>query len=262
MFLQLSVVAESGVRDVARILAVFNQAGGVGKTTLTRDLGFEFATRGSRVLLIDADPQASLTEFLGVDADSLEASLFDALLHDAVPTIVRVHGLDVLPSSIDLAAADFLLAAEIGRDLKLRQVVEKISASYDLIFIDAPPSLGNISINVLVAADEILIPVQCEIKALRGTRHLFDTIDRVRTLNPKLKIAGVVPTLLDRRTRLNTESYEVLKNRLGDRLTVFAPIRRGVAFAEASAHGVPVHIHAPTYDGIADIRALADALEI
>ncbi|MBK6427106.1 MAG: ParA family protein [Blastocatellia bacterium] len=247
---------------MARILAVFNQAGGVGKTTLTRDLGFEFATRGSRVLLIDADPQASLTEFLGVDADSLEASLFDALLHDAVPTIVRVHGLDVLPSSIDLAAADFLLAAEIGRELKLRQVVEKISASYDLIFIDAPPSLGNISINVLVAADEILIPVQCEIKALRGTRHLFDTIDRVRTLNPKLKIAGVVPTLLDRRTRLNTESYEVLKNRLGDRLTVFAPIRRGVAFAEASAHGVPVHIHAPTYDGIADIRALADALEI
>ena len=245
---------------MARVVAVFNQAGGVGKTTLTRDLGFEFATRGSRVLLIDADPQASLTEFFGIESDSLDSSLFDALLHSADPPIVRVHGLDVLPSSIDLAAADFLLAAEIGRELKLRQVVEKISSSYDLIFIDAPPSLGNISINVLVAADEILIPVQCEIKALRGTRHLFDTIDRVRSLNPKLKIAGVVPTLLDRRTRLNTESYEVLKNRLGDKLVVFAPIRRGVAFAEASAHGVPVHKHSPGYDGIADIRALADAL--
>jgi chromosome partitioning protein len=246
---------------VARVLAVFNQAGGVGKTTLTRDLGFEFATRGKRVLLIDADPQASLTEFLGIDSDGLESSLFEALLHNADPTIVTVHGLDVLASSIDLAAADFLLAAEIGRELKLRQVIERIKGPYDLILIDAPPSLGNISINVLVAADEILIPVQCEIKALRGTRHLFDTIDRVRSLNPKLKIAGVVPTLLDRRTRLNTESYEVLKSRLGDKLTVFAPIRRGVAFAEASAHGIPVHKHAPTYDGIADIRVLADALD-
>lgn len=246
---------------MARVIAVFNQAGGVGKTTLTRDLGYEFAVRGHRVLLVDADPQASLTEFFGIESDKLEASLFDALLHGAVPTVVEVHGLRVLPSSIDLAAADFLLAAEIGRELRLRQVIEKLAPDFDMVFIDAPPSLGNISINVLVAANEILIPVQCEIKALRGTRHLFETIDRVRGLNPKLKIAGVVPTLLDRRTRLNTESYEVLKNRLGDKLTVFAPIRRGVAFAEASAHGVPVHLHSPSYDGIADIRSLADALE-
>lgn len=247
---------------MARVIAVFNQAGGVGKTTLTRDLGYEFAIRGNRVLLIDADPQASLTEFFGIEPDDLEASLFDALLHGAEPTIVELHGLGVLPSSIDLAAADFLLAAEIGRELRLRQVVEKLESAYDLILIDAPPSLGNISINVLVAAHEILIPVQCEIKALRGTRHLFDTIDRVRGLNPLLKIAGVVPTLLDRRTRLNTESYEVLKARLGDKLKVYAPIRRGVAFAEASAHAVPVHLHAPSYDGISDIRNLADSLEL
>lgn len=245
---------------MARVIAVFNQAGGVGKTSLTRDLGYEFAIRGSRVLLVDADPQASLTEFFGVESDRLESSLFDALLHGASPSLVEMHGLTVLPSSIDLAAADFLLAAEIGRELRLRQVLEKVEADFDVIFVDAPPSLGNISINVLVAATEILIPVQCEIKALRGTRHLFETIDRVRGLNPKLKIAGVVPTLLDRRTRLNTESYEVLKNRLGEKLTVFEPIRRGVAFAEASAHAVPVQKHQPGYDGIADIRRLADAL--
>ena len=97
-------------------------------------------------------------------------------------------------------------------------------------------------------------------KALRGTRHLFQTIEKVRALNPGLRIVGVVPTLLDRRTRLNTESYEVLKERLGDQLPVFAPIRRGVAFAEASAHSVPVHLHAPSYEGIEDVRALADAL--
>lgn len=246
---------------MARVVAIFNQAGGVGKTTLTRDLGFELSTRGRRVLLVDADPQASLTEFLGVNSESIETSLFDALLRGAVPPIVGAHGVDLLPSSIDLAAADFLLVAEIGRELKLKQVVDPLRSSYDFILLDAPPSLGNISINVLVAADEILIPVQCEIKALRGTRHLFDTIDRVRSLNPGLRIAGVVPTLLDRRTRLNTESYEVLKARLGDQLTVFSPIRRGVAFAEASAHGVPVQKHAPGYDGLSDVRTLADAID-
>lgn len=245
---------------MGRVIAIFNQAGGVGKTTIARDLGYELAHRGSRVLLVDADPQASLTEFLGLNADDLDASLFDALLRGVEPPIHTVHGLDVLPSTIDLAAADFLLAAEIGRELKLRGVLEPLRSRYDFILVDAPPSLGNISINVLVAADDILIPVQCEIKALRGTRHLFDTIERVRALNPSLRIAGVVPTLLDRRTRLNTESYEVLKERLGDRLTVFAPIRRGVAFAEASAHGVPVQVHAPAYDGISDVKTLADAI--
>jgi chromosome partitioning protein len=245
---------------MGRVIAIFNQAGGVGKTTIARDLGFELSDRGAKVLLVDSDPQASLTEFMGIDTDELESSLFDALVHGAPAPIVRAHGVDVVPSTIDLAAADFLLAAEIGREMRLRQTLEPLRDRYDYVLLDAPPSLGNVSINILVAADEILIPVQCEIKALRGTRHLFETIERVRALNPGLRIAGVVPTMLDRRTRLNTESYEVLKERLGDRLRVFAPIRRGVAFAEASAGGLPVQLHAPSYDGLADVRALADAL--
>jgi chromosome partitioning protein len=189
---------------MGRVIAIFNQAGGVGKTTVARDLGFELSSRGSRVLLVDADPQASLTEFMGIDPSSLETSLFDALLQGAPAPVISVHGMSLVPASIDLAAADFLLAAEIGRELKLRQALEPLRDSYDFVLIDAPPSLGNISINVLVAADDILIPVQCEVKALRGTRHLFETIEKVRALNPTLRIAGVVPTLLDRRTRLNT----------------------------------------------------------
>jgi chromosome partitioning protein len=245
---------------MGRVIAIFNQAGGVGKTTITRDLGYELASRGLAVLLVDTDPQASLTDFMGIETDEIDSSLFDALLSGSEPPVRRAHGIDLIPATIDLAAADFLLAAAIGRELKLRNVLAPLRDKYDVTLVDAPPSLGNISINVLVAADEILIPVQTEIKALRGTRHLFDTIERVRSLNPSLRIAGVVPTLLDRRTRLNTESYAVLKERLGGTITVFAPIRRGVAFAEASAHAKPVQLHAPSYEGIDDVRALADAL--
>src|SRR5262249_29726270 len=129
---------------MARIIAIFNQAGGVGKTTIARDLGFELARRNRAVLLVDADPQASLTEFMGLDADEIETSLFDALLQGVPAPIHRAHGVDVLPSTIDLAAADFLLAAEIGRELKLRQVLEPLRDQYDVILVDAPPSLGNI----------------------------------------------------------------------------------------------------------------------
>jgi chromosome partitioning protein len=244
----------------ARTLAIFNQAGGVGKSSLARDLGYELACRRRRVLLVDADPQASLTEFLGLASDQIETSLFEALVHGEPPPIHRLHNMDLIPASIDLATADFLLNAEIGRELRLREALRPLRARYDFIIIDAPPSLGNISVNVLVAADEILIPVQCEVKALRGTKHLFATIEKVRMLNPSLRIAGVVPTLLDARTRLNLETHEVIRARFGDRLRVFAPVRRGVAFAEAAARALPVQVHAPRFEGNADIKKLAEGL--
>jgi chromosome partitioning protein len=244
----------------ARTLAIFNQAGGVGKSSLTRDLGYELTQHQQKVLLVDADPQASLTEFLGFDTDKIEHSLFEAMIHREALPIHSVHGMDLVPATIDLASADFLLNAEIGRELRLRETLRPIKENYDFIIIDAPPSLGNISINVLVAADEILIPVQCEIKALRGTKHLFDTIEKVRLLNPNLKIAGIVPTLLDARTRLNTETYEVIQARFGNRLKVFSPIRRGVAFAEASARALPVQLHSPRFEGNSDIKKLVEGL--
>jgi chromosome partitioning protein len=242
----------------ARALAIFNQAGGVGKSSIARDLGYELASRGKRVLLVDADPQASLTEFLGLNTQDLESSLFETLLHREPPPIQRIHKMDLIPATIDLASADFLLNAEIGREMRLREALKPLRKRYDFILIDAPPSLGNISINVLVAADEILIPVQCEVKALRGTKHLFTTIDKVRMLNPGLRIAGVIPTLLDSRTRLNVETHEVIRSRFGDKLRVFAPIRRGVAFAEAAARALPVQLHSPRFEGIEDIKKLAE----
>ena len=244
----------------ARSIAIFNQAGGVGKSSLARDLGYELASRKRRVLLVDADPQASLTEFLGLSAQDLNSSLFEALVYQEAPPIHHVHKMDLIPATIDLASADFLLNAEIGRELRLREALRPLREKYDFILIDAPPSLGNISINVLVAADEILIPVQCEVKALRGTKHLFATIEKVRMLNPSLRIAGVVPTLLDPRTRLNLETHEVIRARFSDRLRVFAPIRRGVAFAEAAARALPVQLHAPRFEGNDDIRKLAEEM--
>jgi len=212
------------------------------------------------VLLVDADPQASLTEFLGLGSQELEKSLFETLIHREPPPIHNVHGMDLIPATIDLASADSLLNAEIGREMRLREALRPLKRRYDFILIDAPPSLGNISINVLVAADEILIPVQCEVKALRGTKHLFTTIEKVRSLNPGLRICGVVPTLLDGRTRLNLETHDVIRSRFGSRLKVFAPIRRGVAFAEAAARSLPVQLHAPRFEGNADIRKLAEEI--
>ncbi|MBL8148513.1 MAG: ParA family protein [Blastocatellia bacterium] len=240
-----------------RILAIFNQAGGVGKSSLTRDLGYELTKFQKKVLLVDADPQASLTEFLGLNSQDLEQSLFESLIQRSPAPIHHVHGMDLIPSNIDLASADFLLNAEIGRELRLREALKPIRSNYDFILIDSPPSLGNISVNVLVAADEILIPVQCEVKALRGTTHLFSTIEKVRMLNPNLKIAGIIPTLLDSRTKLNTETHEVIRSRFGDKLHVFTPIRRGVAFAEAAARALPVQLHAPRFEGNTDIKKLA-----
>jgi chromosome partitioning protein len=209
---------------------------------------------------VDSDPQASLTEFLGLNAQDLEKSLFEAIVHREDPPIHRVHKMDLIPATIDLASADFMLNAEIGRELRLREALRPLRSRYDFIFIDSPPSLGNISINVLVAADEILIPVQCEVKALRGTKHLFSTIEKVRLLNPGLRITGIVPTLLDSRARLHTETFEVIRERFGARLRVFSPIRRGVAFAEAAAKAMPVQLHAPRFEGNADIRRLAEEM--
>ena len=166
----------------------------------------------------------------------------------------------LIPSNIDLAAAEMLLIAEMGREYKLKKVLERF-VGYDFILIDSPPSLGQLSINVLAASDQVLIPIQTEFKAMKGTQALFDTIDKVRLeINKRLGIAGVVPTMLNRSVSQHTRMYEALKDQLGEQMRVFDPVRRGIAFADAGEARKPIQEYQPKFEGVEDIEKIASEL--
>jgi chromosome partitioning protein len=245
---------------VARVIAVFNQAGGVGKTTLVRDVGYALKLAGKKVLLVDADQQGTLTAFCGYEPSELQETLFNAIIQGKKPILLDAWGMSLIPSNIDLAAAEMLLIAELGREYKLKKVLEPFQY-FDYILIDSPPSLGQLSINVLAASDDVLIPIQTEFKAMKGTQALFDTIDRVRLeINKRIGIAGVVPTMLNRSISQHLRMYETLKNQLGEQMKVFEPVRRGIAFAEAGEHGKPIQEYQPKFEGIEDIQKIAAEL--
>ncbi|MDJ0572013.1 MAG: ParA family protein [Pleurocapsa sp. MO_192.B19] len=231
---------------MSKIIALFNQAGGVAKTTLTMNLGYHLSMRQHRILLVDIDPQASLTSFMGKEPSSLETTIYDALVPKddeqfVLPIHKNLHSMDLLPSNIELANAEQeLIFAEL-RELRLSQVLEPVRDNYDLILIDCPPSLGILSHISLVAANYVLVPIQCQFKALKGTDSLLKTVARVRKrLNPQLKIAGFIPTMYQASTSLDNRTLESINEQLGEIATIFPPLPRATAVAEAAELGKPL----------------------
>ncbi len=225
---------------VSRILAVANQKGGVAKTTTVASLGAAFAEHGLRVLLVDLDPQACLTFSLGLDPEEVEPSVHDVLL-GRVPvagaTVAAADGLDLLPSTIDLAGAEAALLPRPGREYVLRTALEEVAGAYDVVVLDCSPSLGVLTLNALTAADEVLVPLQCEMLSHRGVGQLLDTVaDVQRILNRGLVVRGVLPTMFDARTTHARAVLADVSERYG--LPVLEPpIPRSVRFAEAPAVG-------------------------
>ncbi|MEO6627450.1 MAG: AAA family ATPase [Aquihabitans sp.] len=253
--------------------AVANQKGGVAKTTTVHALGVAMAELGRKVLLVDLDPQASLTWACGVDPDALEVSLHDVLLKrtkvaDVIieltrPTPVdpaRVGRLHLLPSTIDLAGAELHLLTKTGREYVLRKALSSVAGDYDRILIDCPPSLGILTINGLTAADEVLIPLQCESLSQRGVGQLLDTIEDVRDYtNEDLRIRGAVATLFDGRTKLAHEVVEQVRSTYD--IEVLEPyVPKSVKVAEAPAHGRSILTHAPRSRSAEAYREIAAQL--
>lgn len=245
-----------------RVIAIANQKGGVAKTTTTHTLGVALARRGRRVLLVDLDPQACLSFSAGLDPDSLELSVHDALVgrNKLADAIVATGELDLAPATIDLAGAEQQLLTRTGRDFVLREALADIAADYDIALLDCPPSLGVLTVNALTAADEVIVPLQCEALSHRGVAQLLDTIAEVRRYtNPTLVVRGVIATMFDARTRHSREVLDDVQGRFG--LTVIdPPVPKSVRFAEAPSRGITVLDHAPGSAGAAAYETIAAQL--
>ncbi len=242
----------------AKVIAFANQKGGVAKTTTTLNLAAAFAEQGHRVLCVDMDPQGNLTMSQGIDPDTLEQSMFDVLVYDiSIREVIRRREIDVACASIDLAGAEIAMSTKIGRERSLTKALRAVSEDYDWIFIDTPPSLGLLTVNALTAADQVIVPVQCEYLSMRGLLQLQNTLSMIReNLNPDVQIAGILPTMVDTRTLHAKEALEILEENFGDR--VFgARIRKTVRFAEAPVKGMSVLKYDPKGTAADAYRQLA-----
>src|SRR5690349_1456621 len=243
---------------MGRVISFANQKGGVAKTTSTLNLGVALAEQGLRVLLVDLDPQGNLTMSQGWNPDEIDRSMFDVLVHRLpITEIVRTNEIDVAVSSIDLAGAELALASMIGRERALEKALLPVREAYDFILIDTPPSLGLLTINALVAANGVIVPVQCEYLSLRGLVQLENTLTMIReNLNPHVEIQGILPTMFDKRLLHSREAVEILKENFGD-LLLNTRIRKTVRYAEAPVKGQSVLRYDPTGEAAALYRDLA-----
>src|SRR3954464_3331919 len=224
--------------SLARVIAFANQKGGVAKTTTTLNLGVALAEHGLKVLAVDLDPQGNLTMSQGWNPDEIERSMFDVLVHKLpISEIIRTHEIDVGVPPIDLAGAELALSSMIGRERALEKALVEVREKYDYILIDTPPSLGLLTINAFVAANGVIVPVQCEYLSLRGLVQLENTLSMIReNLNPHVEIQGILPTMYDKRLLHSKEAVEILKENFGE-LVLNTKIRKTVRFAEAPVKG-------------------------
>jgi chromosome partitioning protein len=238
---------------VGMVLSVANQKGGVGKTTTSVNLSACMAYMGKKVLLIDIDPQGNATSGVGIDKGEVDECIYNVLVEDVHPKDVikptDVEGLDVIPSTIQLAGAEIELVPTISREVRLARALEKIKDEYDYIIIDCPPSLGLLTINALTASDSVIIPVQCEYYALEGLSQLLNTVRLVQKhLNHDLMIEGVLLTMLDARTNLGLQVIDEVKKYFRDKVYQTI-IPRNVRLSEAPSYGKPIIIYDPKSRG-------------
>jgi len=243
---------------VGRVIAFANQKGGVAKTTTTLNLGVAFKEQGLDVLLVDLDPQGNLTMSQGLNPDSIERSMYDVLVHRLpIEEVIQQGEVDIAVSSIDLAGAELALSSMIGRERALEKAIAPIRDNYNYILIDTPPSLGILTINALVAANGVIVPVQCEYLSLRGLVQLENTLSMIReNLNPEVDIQGILPTMYDKRTLHAREAIDILEENFGD-LVFDTKIRKTIRYAEAPVKGTSVLAYDPTGDAAQAYRRLA-----
>ena len=243
---------------LGQVIAFANQKGGVAKTTTTLNLGAALKEKGFAVLAIDLDPQGNLTMSQGWNPDDIERSMFDVLVHRLpIEEIIRNAEIDVAVSSIDLAGAELALSSMIGRERALEKALVGVRTTYDYILIDTPPSLGLLTINALVAANGVIVPVQCEYLSLRGLVQLQNTLAMIReNLNPDVDIQGILPTMYDRRLVHSREAVDILRENFGD-LVFNTKIRKTIRYAEAPVKGQSVLTYDPSGEAADLYRDLA-----
>jgi chromosome partitioning protein len=246
----------------ARVIAVCNQKGGVGKTTTTINLGAALAEYGRRVLLVDFDPQGALSVGLGIHAHELDATVYNLLMERGItaPDVViktSVSGMDLVPSNIDLSGAEVQLVHEVGREFVLGGVLEPVLPEYDVVLIDCQPSLGLLTVNALACSQGVVVPLECEYFAMRGVALLMETIEKVsRRLNPKLSIDGLLATMYDSRTLHSREVLAGVVHGFGDKV-FHTVISRTVRFPDATVAGEPITSFDPASTGASSYRDLA-----